>query len=186
MCGILPSEAFPIQSICCTIQGLNTHIHPQMHRNLTHAHKQRSDTLWETPETPSPHLQTTWYTNRHHQAPSDPKGHQQMPFDVNLNGHTSSNSLFWCLGTSVGVAGCQFVSVVVLNCPKITGGGFWEHNNGVCVCLWGLNASKGVYECLGLGWWSKCSILERLQKAKFHTHDTFETSKYQNRPIKAP
>ena len=56
----------------------------------------------------------------------------------------------------------------------------------VCVCLWGLNACKGVHECLGLGSWSKCSILEKLQKAKFHTHDTFETSKFQNRCIKAP
>ena len=32
--GILPSEAFLIQSICCTILGLNSQIHPQMHQNL--------------------------------------------------------------------------------------------------------------------------------------------------------
>ena len=28
-----------------------------------------------------------------------------------------------------------------------------------------------------------CFILEKLRKAKFHTLDTFETSKYQNLPI---
>ena len=33
---------------------------------------------------------------------------------------------------------------------------------------------------------SKCSILEKLGKSKFPTLGTFETSKYQNRPIKAP
>ena len=38
VCGILPFGAFPIYSICFTIQGLNTQKHPQMHRNLTHVH----------------------------------------------------------------------------------------------------------------------------------------------------
>ena len=32
--GILTFEAFPIKSICCAIQGLNTQIHPQMHQTL--------------------------------------------------------------------------------------------------------------------------------------------------------
>ena len=56
----------------------------------------------------------------------------------------------------------------------------------VCVCMYVYDAwmrLKGVYECLGLVWWSKCSILEKLFKAKFHTLDTFEKSKFQNRPI---
>ena len=79
---------------------------------------------------------TTWETKRHHQTPKDTIKRQ-------LSSHTSSNSLFGCLGTSVGVAWCLLVSVVVLNCPEITGVGFWEHNNGVYVCLWCLDASKG-------------------------------------------
>ena len=107
-----------------------------MHQNLTHVHKQHSDTLWETPQTLSPHLQSTWETNRHHQTPKDTK-------KCHLSGHTSSNSLFGCLGTPVGVTWCLLVSVVVLNCPEITGVGFWEHNNGVYVCLWCFAASKG-------------------------------------------
>ena len=40
-------------------------------------------------------------------------------------------------------------------------------------------------ECSGLVWCSKCSILEVLQKAKLHSPETFETSKYQNLPISA-
>ena len=107
-----------------------------MHQNLTHVHKQHSDTLWETPQTPSPHLQSTWETNRHHQTPKDTKKRH-------LSGHTTSNSLFGCLGTSVSVAWCLLVYVVVLNCPEIIGVGFCEHNNVVYVCLWCLDASNG-------------------------------------------
>ena len=129
--------------------------------------------LWETPQRPSPHLQSTWETNRHHQTQKDTKKRH-------LSGHTSSNSLFGCLGTSVGVAWCLLVSVVVLNCPEITGVGFWEHNNGVYVCLWCLDASKG---CIWV--FRPCMVKQMLYigKAKFHTLGTFETSKYQNRPI---
>ena len=38
VCIILTFKAFPIKSICFTIQGLNTHIHPQTHPNLTNIH----------------------------------------------------------------------------------------------------------------------------------------------------
>ena len=108
-----------------------------MHLNLTQVHKQHSDTLWETPQTPSPHLQSTWETNRHHQTPKD-------TLKRHLSGHTSSNILFGCLGTSVDVVFCLLGFLVVLNCPEITGGGVWEH---ICaVCLWVMYASQGLYE----------------------------------------
>ena len=42
---------------------------------------------------------------------------------------------------------CCLVSVVVLKCPGIPGGGVWEPSGEVYVCLWGLNAFKGVQEC---------------------------------------
>ena len=91
---------------------------------------------------PSPHLQTTWDTNRHHQTPANGIWCQ----------HERPNilSLFGYLGKYIGDAWCQLVSVVVLNCPKIARGGFWEHNIGVYVCLWGLDASRDVYEWLSL------------------------------------
>ena len=45
---------------------------------------------------------------------------------------------------SVGVVWCLLVSVVVLNCPEIPGGGVLEHMGEVYVCWWGLDASKYV------------------------------------------
>ena len=53
-------------------------------------------------------------------------------------GQESLNSHFGCLGTSVGVVWCLLVSVGVLNCPEIPGGGHCEHMGEVYVCLWGL------------------------------------------------
>ena len=81
---------------------------------------------------------------RQHKTVKDVIRHQQTKIDVNINCHTSLNSLFGCLATSVGVVWCLLVSVVVLKCPEIPEGGVWEHLGKVYVCLWGLNASKGV------------------------------------------
>ena len=80
---------------------------------------------------------------------------------LHLSGHTSSNSLFGCQGTSVGVAWCLLISVVVLNCPEITGVGFWEHNNGVYVCLLCLDASK---ECIWV--FRPCMVKQMLYVGK--------------------
>ena len=44
--AVLPFRDIPILSICCTLQGLNTQIHPHRNPNFTHVHKQHSDTLW--------------------------------------------------------------------------------------------------------------------------------------------
>ena len=57
------------------------------------------------------------------------------------------------------------------------------HMGEVYVCLWGLDAYKGVLECSCLVSCSKCSILEMLEKAKLRAPDTFETPKYPNFPI---
>ena len=65
--------------------------------------------------------------------------HQQTPFDVNMNRHTSLNSLFGCLGMSLGIVWCLLMSVVVLNCPEIPRGADCEHMGEVYVCLWGLD-----------------------------------------------
>ena len=65
---------------------------------------------------------------------------------------------------SFGVCWFPLVSVVVLNCPEIPRGGDCEHMGEMCVCLWGLDVCKGVLECSGLVWCSKCSILENLKR----------------------
>ena len=39
------------------------------------------------------------------------------------------------------------MSVFVLNCPEIPGGGDCEHKGEVYVCFWGLDVCKSVLEC---------------------------------------
>ena len=68
-----------------------------------------------------------------------------MPFNVNRSRHASLNSLLECLGPSVGVVWCLLVSVVVLNCPEIPGGGHCEHMGEVYVCF-------GVWMCVRVFW----------------------------------
>ena len=98
----------------------------------------------------------------------------------------TSNGICWCLLGSDGVWWCLLVCHVVCRCG--------DGVSGVCQrvserCLWtcvSFGASEGVSESSGQVWYSKCSELEKLRKAKFHTLDTFEISKHQNRPIQAP
>ena len=97
--------------------------------------------------------------------------HHTRPKQALAQPHIFKQPFCWVSGD---VCWCRFVSVSICCCPEMTGGGFWEHNNGVYVRLWGLDASKGVYEGLGLVCWSKCFILKKLRKAKIHTLDTFE------------
>ena len=183
VCGILPFEAFPIKSICFTIQGLtciNTlRCTKTLHMSINSTQVPSEKLLRHHPTSPD--------NMRHSQTPSDTKRHLKTPFDVNVNGHTSSNSLFGCLGVSVGVTWCLLLSVVVLNCPEITGGGFWEYSNGVNVHMFmrfGCD-SRGVYEFFGLVWWSKRSILEKLRKAKFYTLEHFWNIKIPRPPYKS-
>ena len=74
---------------------------------------------------------------------------------------------------SFGVCWFLLVSVLVLNCTEIPGGGDCENMGEMYVCLWGLDVCKGVLECSGLVWRNKCSVLEMHQKAKLHSPDTF-------------
>ena len=141
--------------------------------NSTQIHSEKL--LRHPPHISSQHekLRDTIRPQRNHKTPFERPHIFKQPFWV-------SGDVCWCL----------LVSVCICCCTEITGVGFWEHNNGVYVCLWCCYdvwmRLKGVYECLGLVWWSKCSILEKLRMAKFLTLDTFKISKYQNHPIKAP
>ena len=139
VCGILPSGDFPILSNCCTIQSLNTQMLSQRDPNLKHVHKQHSDILFRNS---SDTLFTSPDTIGHKQTPSDTKRHQQTPANAIQCQHEPPRILeqtFGCLGSSVGVCWFLLVSVVVLNCPEITGGGDCEHMGEVYVCLWGLD-----------------------------------------------
>ena len=58
-----------------------------------------------------------------------------LTFDVKKNSHTSLNTLFGCLATSVGVVWCLLMSVVVLKCPEIPEGGVREHFRVKCIYI---------------------------------------------------
>ena len=125
------------------------------------------------------------YISRQHKTPTDTSIRHSMSTRTATHPWTAFLGVWGSLLLSFGVCWSLLVSAVVLICPEIPGGGVWEHIDEEYVCLWGLDASKGVYECSGHVWCRKCPILERLRKAKFHVPDTFEISKYQNLPIYA-
>ena len=79
------------------------------------------------------------YISRHHRTLNDAVRHQQTPANVIQCQPEQQHILklsFKVLGT---VSCCLVVSVVVLNCPEIPGGGDCEHMGEVYVCLWGLD-----------------------------------------------
>ena len=140
---------------------------------VTHVHKQLSVYLWETPQTPSSHLQTTSDTKRHHHTQTDSsKRHSTSTWTI-----THPQTAFWMSGD---VFGRLLVSVCHFGCPKLSID-VWKR------CLrafkwsvsmfFGFDLSNGVYECSGLAGSSKCSTLEYFRKAKLRPPDTFETSK---------
>ena len=79
-----------------------------------------------------------------------------------------------------GVCWCLMLSGDV---KRVSEEFFKAYQNAVYGRVYGFVASEGVSECSGLVWCRKCPVLEKLQKAKFHAPDTFETSKYQNLPV---
>ena len=175
--GILPFGDFPIWAFAAPYKAIT--LRYTLRRNETvHIHtsilclKQHSDTLWKTPQTPSSHLQTLTDTSKRHSMSTRNTAHPWTAF----------LGVWGSLLVSFGVCWSLMVSVVVLISSEIPGGGVWEHIDEEYVCLWGLDASKGVYECSGHVWCRKCPIMERLRKAKFHAPDTFEISKYQKPP----
>ena len=129
----------------------------------------------------------------------DNSGQKRYNRDTNRHpatSHTPKKAVWGCLAVQVdikwwlllsfGAWWCLLVSHVVWR----SGEGVWGVSQRVSeCCLWTrvrFGASEGVSECSGHVLYSKCSLLEKLWKSKFHSLDTFETSKYQNRPTKAP
>ena len=126
------------------------------------------------------------YISRQHKTPTDTSIRHSMSTRTATHPWTAFLGVWGSLLLSFGVCWSLLVSAVVLICPAWD---IWRRclkaYRWIYVCLWGLNASKGVSECSGHVWCRKYPVLEKLQKAKFHAPDTFETSKYQNLPILA-
>ena len=174
--GILPFGAFPMQGISCTIQGQHTQIHLKTHSSPTNIHTLHLYALrhlLQVSQDKSGQQQTPSDSNRHQTTPTDVPRHPKRPFKDVLRFVLTWNGVCWCL----------LVSYVVWRCEERLWGVFKAYLSAVYGRVYGFVASEGVSECSGLVWCSKCPILEKLGKAKFHAPDTFETSKYQNLPI---
>ena len=138
-------------------------------------------------QTPLPDIygqfRTTKVTDRHQQTSQHIPRHPMRLFEDVWRFMLRLNDVCWCLLVFVGVCWCLILSYVVWRCAE----GVWIVSQKVSeCCLWTckcLGSCEGVSECSGLVGCSNCSILEYLRKAKLHPPDTFETSKYQNRPI---
>ena len=177
--GVLPFEAFPILSICCTIQGLNTPKHPYMHPNpinIHTLHPYAHNALLQVSRDNLGQQQTPTDTKRHQQTvPSTPKGCSRM-----------RGGSCWHWMAFAGVFWCLTASFSVLWCLEMWGGclaSFWK---GIWVLVMDVfkvwvppREHLSVQALFG----AACFILENLRKAKFQTPSIFETSKYQNLPI---
>ena len=169
-----------------TAEHLLHHSQPQHSYTPLDAFKphKHTYTLPKCSQTPpsgiSGHFRTTTDTNRH----------QQTPNNTNRRCQTPKKAVQGCVAVYVDINFCLLVSDDILYCLMLSadvrrvskkflkgylGAAYWF--------VQALNAYKGVWECSGLVLCSKCSILEKLQEANFHTPDSFETSKYQNLPI---
>ena len=71
--------------------------------------------------------------------------HQQTPANVIQCQPEQQHILKLSFGVLGTVSWCLVVSVVVLNCPEIPGGGDCEHMGEVYVCLWGFGCVLGSF-----------------------------------------
>ena len=124
-------------------KGLNTHIHPRTQPNLTQFHTKHSDTLWDTLQTPSAHVQTKI---KHNQTPTGTSGHQRTPSNAIRRQLETSHILKPPFEVSRVVLGRLLVSVGHFWCPKLSGmsgEGVWEHINEVVSILIGFGSVRG-------------------------------------------
>ena len=75
------------------------------------------------------------YISRHHRTLNDAVRHQQTPANVIQCQPEQQHILKLSFGVLGTVSWCLVVSVVVLNCPEIPGGGDCEHMSEVYVSL---------------------------------------------------
>ena len=98
--GVLPFEEFPIQSICCNIQGLNSpkllYIHPNpinIHTLYPYDHIH----LLHVSQDNSGQQQTQTETNRHQMTPTDGTRHPKRLFKDAWRLLLTLNGICWCL-----------------------------------------------------------------------------------------
>ena len=111
--GVLPFEEFPLQSICCNIQGLNTpklhYIHPNP-INMHTLHPYDHNHLLHISLANSGQQQTATETNRHQMTPTDGTRHPKRLFKDAWRLLLTLNGICWCLLVSDDVFQCPMVS----------------------------------------------------------------------------
>ena len=151
---------------------INIHtLHPNAHNALLQVSR---DNLGQQ--------QTPTDTKRHQQTvPGTPKGCSRM-----RGGSCShwiaflvSVGAFWCLTASFSVPCCLELWE---GCLRSLSKGIWE----LFMDLFKVWAPPREHLSVQAIFGAACFVLENLWKAKFHTPGIFQTSKYQNLPIKAP
>ena len=126
MRGILPFQVFPIKSICCTLQGLNTPKHLNTHPNPINIH-----TLH--PYAHNHLLQVSRDNSGQQQTPTDTKRQSQAPQKTIWGCVAVQADIGWHLLVSIGVFRCLTASFSVLWCLKMWGGCLRSFSKGIWV-----------------------------------------------------
>ena len=124
VCEILRFGAFPQQSICCTIHGLNTPLHPSTHSNPTNIHTLYPNALRHL-------LQVSRDTSGQQQTPTDTNRHQTTPTDVASHPKRLFKDVWQFMLTSIFVCWCLMASFTVLCCLKMSEGCLRSFSRGI-------------------------------------------------------
>ena len=157
--GVLPFQAFPIQSICCTIQGIKTLKLPNKHPNPINIHTLHPyvhNHLLQVSQDNSGQEQTPTETNRHQTTPTDGPRHPKRLFKDAWRLLFTLNcfpGVCWCLLVSDGIFQCPMLSRAVRRVSEEPLKGYLRVVYGL---VYGLSSSEGASECSGHFW---CSLL---------------------------
>ena len=124
----MPFGAFPIKSICCTIQGLNTLLHPYTHSNPTNIHTLHPNALRHL-------FQVSRDTSGQQQTPTDTNRHQTTPTDVAKHPKRLFKDVWQFMLTSIFVCWCLMSSFTVLCCLQMSEGCLRSFSRGIWVLL---------------------------------------------------
>ena len=175
---ILPFGAFPIKSICCTIQGLNTLLHPYTHSNPTNIHTLHPNALRHL-------FQVSRDTSGQQQTPTDTKEHQQTLPDTQKGCSRICGGLCWHQMAFAEVWWCLMTSLTVLCCQQMLKGCLKNSSKGIWVLFMGVFnvwvpsrehlSVQALYNAAIVLYWK---ISENSTHLTFFKHQNTKTSLY--------
>ena len=177
---ILPFGAFPIKSICCTIQGLNTLLHPYTHSNPTNIHTLHPNALRHL-------FQVSRDTSGQQQTPTDTKEHQQTLPDTQKGCSRICGGLCWHQMAFAEVWWCLMTSLTVLCCQQMLKGCLKNSSKGIWVLFMGVFnvwvpsrehlSVQALYDAAIVLYW-KISERQNSTHLTFFKHQNTKTSLY--------